>query len=509
MRPQPRPLCILIAALGGEGGGVLSDWLIKAAMIRGLPVQGTSIPGVAQRTGATTYYLEIFPTPLAELGERRPVMALYPGPGHIDLMIASELLEVGRALENGYVSPDRTVLIGSTHRIYAMAEKTAMADERYDAATIVTAAERLAKRALLADLARLAQDNDTAINAVLLGVIAGSGVLPIPSDDFAAAVRRSGIAVEANLRGFQAGLTVSGPDGVTEDAPAAAAVPPPEPQLQAFPAASRSLLGEGRKRLADYQDGDYARLYLQRLEGIAELDLAERGYALTVETARYLALWMSYEDVIRVADLKTRAQRFQRVRREVGAKPHEPLHIHEVLKPGVEEIAAVLPARLGETLSNWAERRKRRWHFAMRIKSHTVFGFSRLWLLARLKPWRRRSYRYRQEQALIERWLDAIRRSAGADYDLALAVAECANLNKGYGETFARGRGHFLRLLEQLIEPALAGDASEEAAARLRLAYRAALADPQGLELGKTLDAVKAQPLRWRSADKPTREETS
>ncbi|NCV63645.1 MAG: indolepyruvate oxidoreductase, partial [Betaproteobacteria bacterium] len=53
---------LLVCALGGEGGGVLSEWLMDAARRAGMPAQSTSIPGVAQRTGATTYYIEVLPT---------------------------------------------------------------------------------------------------------------------------------------------------------------------------------------------------------------------------------------------------------------------------------------------------------------------------------------------------------------------------------------------------------------------------------------------------------------
>ena len=84
-----RPLSVLVAALGGEGGGVLADWIIAAATARDYPVQSTSIPGVSQRTGATTYYVEIYPATRASLGERRPVMTLTPSPGWVDVMIAS------------------------------------------------------------------------------------------------------------------------------------------------------------------------------------------------------------------------------------------------------------------------------------------------------------------------------------------------------------------------------------------------------------------------------------
>jgi indolepyruvate ferredoxin oxidoreductase beta subunit len=127
MKLPERPISILIAALGGEGGGVMADWLMEAATRSGLPAQATSIPGVAQRTGATTYYLEIFPAKKSDLGGRDPVLSLTPSPGNVDIMVASELVEAGRAMANGFVSPDRTTLIASTHRIYATVEKMQMA----------------------------------------------------------------------------------------------------------------------------------------------------------------------------------------------------------------------------------------------------------------------------------------------------------------------------------------------------------------------------------------------
>ena len=48
-----RTLKLTIAALGGQGGGVLTDWLIAIAEANDYIVQSTSVPGVAQRTGAT------------------------------------------------------------------------------------------------------------------------------------------------------------------------------------------------------------------------------------------------------------------------------------------------------------------------------------------------------------------------------------------------------------------------------------------------------------------------
>ena len=123
-----RPITMLIAALGGEGGGVLTDWIVRAATMSDFPIQSTSIPGVAQRTGATTYYIEMLPQ---QANGKRPILALTPGVGDIDIAVASELLEAGRTVANGFVTPDRTTMIASTSRFYAMDEKIAMGDGRF------------------------------------------------------------------------------------------------------------------------------------------------------------------------------------------------------------------------------------------------------------------------------------------------------------------------------------------------------------------------------------------
>ncbi|MFY9316187.1 MAG: 2-oxoacid:acceptor oxidoreductase family protein, partial [Burkholderiales bacterium] len=198
MKLPDRPITILIAALGGEGGGVMADWLIDAAAQCGLPAQSTSIPGVAQRTGATTYYLEVFPAKEADLGGRAPVLSLTPSPGNVDVMVASELVEAGRAMQNGYVSPERTTLIASTHRIYATIEKMQMADGRFDSERVIAAGRELAKQAVLFDMRKLAQDSGTVINAVLFGAMCGSGVLPLPREACEQAIRRGGRGAEAS-----------------------------------------------------------------------------------------------------------------------------------------------------------------------------------------------------------------------------------------------------------------------------------------------------------------------
>src|SRR3569833_1071197 len=118
-----RPIKLSIAALGGQGGGVLTSWLTGIAESEGYLAQATSVPGVAQRTGATIYYLEFFPQAAAAAAGRDPIMALMPASGDVDCVLASELAEAARAIQRGLVSRARTTLIASSHRSYAMARR--------------------------------------------------------------------------------------------------------------------------------------------------------------------------------------------------------------------------------------------------------------------------------------------------------------------------------------------------------------------------------------------------
>jgi indolepyruvate ferredoxin oxidoreductase beta subunit len=479
MSSPARPITVLIAALGGEGGGVMAEWLMEAATQSGLPAQATSIPGVAQRTGATTYYLEIYPTKRSELAAREPVLSLTPSPGNVDMMVASELVEAGRAMLNGYVSPERTTLIASTHRIYATIEKMQMADGRFDSDKVGAAAGQLAKRTLLFDMRKLAQESGTVINAVLFGAMAGSGVLPLSRQACEQAIRRAGRGAEASLRGFATGFDIV-------RGKRAAPQPPISPRRATELDEILELAGQ---RLKDYQGERYAGLYRERMKPFLD---ADRKLAATV--ARHLATWMSYEDIIRVADLKTRASRFARVRREVGAKDHEPVVVIDYLKPGVEEFASVLPHFLGKRLVSWAERRGKldAYNVGMHVKTSGLPGYLLVRSLAWMRPLRPLSYRYREEQALIERWLVLVAETAKRDSALAWEVAECARLIKGYGETHRRGKGNFLTIVDALVENPPTASPREQAQA-IRKAREAALADPEGKALGATL----GKPVVW------------
>ncbi len=471
-----RPLTVAVHALGGEGGGVLADWLVDLAEQGGYLAQATSVPGVAQRTGATIYYVELFPKAAAEEAGRPPVLALMPAPGDVDVVVASELMEAARAVQRGFVTPDRTLLITSTHRSYAMTEKLALGDGRADSAALLGSCRQAARALVAFDMAAIAEATKSVISAVLLGALAGSGALPFPRADFEAAIRRGGIGVKASLAAFAAGF-----EAARGGSPAIAAGAAPRDDAE-------SVIAAGVARTTDYQDGAHADAYLERLERFRELEArhGDGSHRLLAETARQLALAMAYEDTFRVAELKTRPQRFARVRDEVGVKDGQILEIAEYLHPRTQEIADTLPAGLGAWLLRTAWAREAADRFTAKgrtVRTTSLSGFLPLYLLARFKAWRRRSLRFGAEQADIAAWLAAVAECAEADYALAVELARARGLVKGYGDTHARGRARFARLMDMAAR--LKGQ--PDGAQRMAALHRAALADDTGEGLDKAI----------------------
>lgn len=448
-----RPLCLLLAALGGQGGAVLTDWLVEAARAAGYPTQATSIPGVAQRTGATTYYLELFPErhPPAD-----PVFSPYPGAGDVDVVAALEPTEAGRALEKGFVT-DGTTVVTSTARVYSTAEKEVAGDGMIPAGPILETLSQAAGRLIQVD-PELAPGSQ--INAVLFGALIGSSVLPLTIEQGRAAIRAKGLAVSANLTAFDAGLEAARPGANGFPRPSTVTYDPPPAsfadELQDYPVSLRPLVGHALTRLVDYQDNDYARLYLGRLKSILATDEAAEGrlqdYALTEEVAQRLAAWMSYEDVMRVAQLKTRPGRLARIRREVGAEEGEPVAVADFLSPGPEEFMAVLPAGVARLVPSRIipDNRSLEW------PTSTPWGYAALRFLAALRRLRPRTGAFAREQAAIERWLAAVESAVPVDYELACRAAHLPIWMRGYGDVRARGRacleGLFSRWEERLQE---------------------------------------------------------
>jgi indolepyruvate ferredoxin oxidoreductase beta subunit len=493
-----RPITIAILALGGEGGGVLADWIVDLAQHSGYLAQATSVPGVAQRTGATIYYVELFPKAAAQAAGRDPVLGLLPMPGDVDIVLASELMEAARAVERGFVTPDKTLLIASTHRVYAMTEKIALADGRVDSAALFAACREAAQKLMAFDMASLADATGSVLSAVMFGALAGSGALPMMRSAFEAAIRRGQVGVASSLMAFSAGFEAASvepsaaPAGIIAENGSEDSLTPTAEQfrdaVQKYSGETRSIVVAAIERLADYQDADYAKYFLRRLARFQEIERrhGDGSGRLLAEVARQLALAMAYEDTIRVAELKIRPARFARVRAEAQIKDDQILEIAEFLHPRLEEIADTLPAPAGRWLlrTPWARRligpflRK-----GKIIKTTSLSGYLLLYLLSKLKRVRRRSLRFAAEQAALGAWLDLVAETASSDHALALEVARMRSLVKGYGDTIERGRAKFEKLTATL--PRLRS--GKNGSMILGNLIKTALADEEGRALDKSL----------------------
>lgn len=490
---------LAILAVGGQGGGVLTNWIEATARANGYAAQATSVAGVAQRTGATVYYVEMAPA-----GDQVPVFSLMPAAGDVDIMISAEMMEAGRAIMRGFVTPDRTVLISSSHRALAVSEKTMPGDGIASSEEVKAAADIASRRFICADFDALAVRNGSVISATLFGALAGSGALPFPREAFEDAIRASGKGVEASLRAFSAGFdaAVSGEDHQTpkqEAGERTTGVDGPAhllrdwqaltERIRTLPEAAWDMTEVGLRKVVRFQDTAYGEDYLDRLLAIAGKDSGDG--TLTREAAKYLANAMAYDDIIRVADAKTRAGRRERIATEMRAGDANVMQVTEFLHPRAEEIVSMLPAKMG---ARWAANPRRMatvdrlFNHGRRMRTDRLLPFMMLYVLGGMKGWRRRTLRHAQEMEHIERWLGRAMEEVSRDYDLAVEILRCQRLVKGYSDTHARGQSKFGRVMAGI--DLLVG--REDAADWARRLREAALLDENGKALDGALKTVRS-----------------
>ena len=506
----PDPIVKLaILAVGGQGGGVVSDWIVDLAERNGWYAQSTSVPGVAQRTGATIYYIE-----MVREGDGTPILSLMPAPGDVDIVLAAELMEAGRAIQRGLVTPDRTTLITSTHRTLAVSEKVVPGTGITDPAPVLDAARKSAKRLLGCDLDKLATQHGSVISASLFGALAAAEILPFAREEFEATIEAGGRGAAASLKAFRAGYEAAqrpeaegalGLNRVAVPSTEGRTVFGPEREVRAwaalnerisrhFPDDVRPMLLAGLEKVVDFQDVRYGAEYVDRMRSLLNRDReyggAERGHKFSIEAAKYVANAMAYDDVIRVADLKTRASRFRRIEKEMDAGADKVMRLTEFMHPRIEEVCGTMPAALGAFIlkrKGLVAALNRIVNKGRHVRTDTIRWFLGLYALSGLRRFRRRTLRHRIETAHLDDWLriavDALRR----DYALAVEILRCRRLIKGYSDTHERGQSKYDRVLSALPELQGRADASEW----LHRLIEAALKDEEGTMLDGALKTVK------------------
>ena len=482
---------LAILAVGGQGGGVLTRWIVAVAEASGYRAQSTSVAGVAQRTGATIYYVEMIPQS-AEL----PVFALSPSPADVDVLIAAELMEAGRAVLRGFVTPQQTTLITSTHRILSVAEKSVPGDGQRDSAQVEKSARAAAERYIGFDMEKIAKQHGSVISASLFGALAGSGALPFDRADYEAVIRAGGRKADESLRAFSAAFerTRSG----EADEPETPAVPEiksrprgPQPLVDEWntlasraaqlPSPVAAIAHAGLRKVIDFLDTRYGAEYLDLVERALEKDTAGNNFQFSTAAAKHLANAMSYDDPIRVADLKIRRQRKERIRDEIGAENETAFNITEYFHPRLAELSGCLPTGLANWLQNhpgfyrWLDKRVDR---GRRLRSDRLSGYLQLSCMASLRRFRRKLSRHATEMQSRDKWFQHAMSLVDTNYSLAVQVLNCRRLIKGYSDTHSRGTGKFDRLMDAVSVVREYPDAGERIAELIEIALAQESSDP-------------------------------
>lgn len=493
-------LKLAVIAVGGQGGGVLTSWIEALARAEGYDCQATSVAGVAQRTGATIYYIEMSPA-----GGPKPVFSLAPSAGDVDIVVAAELMEAGRALIRGFVTPNRTTLVASTHRALSVSEKIVPGDGIASSEEVQAALELAAQQLVMFDLEKVALDNGSVISASLFGALAGTGRMPFSRAAFEQAIRAGGKGVEGSLRAFGAAYDIArGGDSPSETPPEPAAIAEvtgPAGMLADWqvllgrvaqmPENVQVLAGAGLRKVVNFQDVAYGTTYLDRIETMQAQDCVQKGHVLTQEAAKYIANAMAYDDIIKVADLKTRGDRFRRIDREMTRNPDQQMQVTEYFHPRAEEIAGLMPAGLGARFEASPTRMaglKRWFGKGRRLRSDRLGGFLLLYILGGRRSWRLKTLRHQHELTHLEAWLQQVHGHVAGDYELAVELLRCRRLIKGYSDTHARGLSKFDRVCGAAA--GLTGRA--DAADWIRRLREAALQDEAGDALDGALQTVQS-----------------
>ena len=202
-----------------------------------------------------------------------------------------------------------------------------MGDGRMDSERLMRVVQAHSRAHHVLDMGAMARESGTIVSAVMLGAVAGCGLFPFKRTDYEAVMGDGSGTAAASLRGFAKAFDrVAAPsEMLLKNELLVLHSIGLQPDLASkFPAPVHDMLALGHARMLEYQGAAYAQLYVDRLQKVLHAEQAAdpsaaHQFATTPEMARWLALWMAFDDIVRVADLKSRASRWQRVAGEVKA----------------------------------------------------------------------------------------------------------------------------------------------------------------------------------------------
>lgn len=255
---------------------------------------------------------------------------------------------------------------------------------------------------------------------------------------------------------------------------------------EGLPEAVAPVAGDAIHMLIEYQSTSYAQLYVDRLRRF----VGRRGVddAMLGEIAQLMAMRMSYEDPIRIAQLK-----LAEIGEATGGLPVK--SGDDVRKLRLDELIDPLPAIVAEYVLDaleWAGWMHKRVSF--RFSANSWWGIRRLKIEAWLKRWRRYSVRYAKERLWVERWLHMIDRSLTKQPDAAATIVATATMVQGYGDVYRQGIADWNAIIDGLAKPTFDGVlALPDLAGAIAEARAAALPDPRQAALKRKIAEIRAR----------------
>jgi hypothetical protein len=279
-------------------------------------------------------------------------------------------------------------------------------------------------------------------------------------------------------RGIKSSLRYLFADFIGEDDDTAPFLP------EGLPEAVAPVASDAIHLLIDYQGTSYAQLYVDRLRRF----IGRNGVddAMLTEIARLMAARMSYQDPIRIAQLKLA---------ELDAAPGAQATSSEVCKFRIDELVGALPAIVAEYILDaldwvgWAHK-----PVSIRFSTASRLGIRRLKMEAGLRRWRLFSVRYGKERVWVERWLHMISRSLVKQPTAASEIVQTATMIQGYGDVYRQGLADWNAIIDGLAKPTFDGVlALPDLAGAVAEARAAALLDPRQAALKRKIAEIGAR----------------
>ncbi|MCZ4496828.1 MAG: indolepyruvate oxidoreductase subunit beta family protein [Thermoleophilia bacterium] len=469
-----RPWSALVCGLPDDRTLLLVDWIVLACRAAGMVA--SAVPVAAGDDSPHGMYIEVAPSEEVEehLGD-------LPW-GAVDLVVAGEHLELMRAIDAGFVSPDLTTVVASCRRSFTHAERVAapqhvLTEREIDA---IATASSLAYHAFDGpEVAQWYRLPSTAQPGLLLGAVCGTGVTGLDEATFRTAIAELGLDARLHVEGFRRGVRLGRRSGgrirrvrtayqFTRKRRAAIDNGSRAGFEQLVTRAAEvvhpdhlNALQDAIFLLCEFQDAAWARQLVDHVEEVVRVESAQGidpASSIVPDVIRSLASLLVWSDAAWVANRKLRSARLKGIRAAHGISRHDAFELVEHIPLDAHDRRASQHPRLRSGTLDPAAPALLQPFRVERLRTTSVSGARRLRKLARSAQFRAGSPRQQREVETVQAWLEALHDSLRADHQLACIVASSGTLVQGGGAVRDANRATAIAFWGRIVRQTLAMD---------------------------------------------------